>query len=89
MPNKEEQEALIGALMKDVTGEDVLNLNKDEINDTIKNILQQYNLRTDLSFIEKIASMKMPGKKEGRVNEKIVFKSKWSFVFCSKFWFAI
>lgn len=68
MANNEEKEALIGALMKDVTGEDVLNINKDEINDTIKNILQQYNLRTDLSFIEKIASMKLPGKKEGRVN---------------------
>ena len=68
MPNNAEQEALIGALMKDITGDDVLNVNKDEITDTISNILQQYNLRTDLSFIEKIANMKLPGKKEGRVN---------------------
>lgn len=68
MPNATEQEALIGALMKDVTGEDVLNVNKDEISETITNILNQYNLRTDLSFVEKIASMKMPGKKDGRVN---------------------
>ena len=68
MPNNAEQEALIGALMKDITGDDILNVNKDEITDTISNILQQYNLRTDLSFIEKIANMKLPGKKEGRVN---------------------
>ena len=60
MPNATEQEALIGALMKDVTGEDVLNVNKDEISETITNILNQYNLRTDLSFVEKLASMKMP-----------------------------
>ena len=41
---------LINDLMKDVTGEDVA-IDKHQIVDTINNILREYNLSTDLSFV--------------------------------------
>lgn len=56
MPTNEKE--LIDSLMKDVTGEDQY-VYKDDISETIANILHEYNLSTDLSFVEKIATMKI------------------------------
>lgn len=53
--NKKE---LIDDLMKDVVGEDE-SIESHVIVDTINNILKDYNLSTDLSFVEKIATMKI------------------------------
>ena len=53
------EEELIHGLMNDVTGGD-LTISKDELQETIGNILKHYNLSTDLSFVEKIATMKFP-----------------------------
>lgn len=52
---------LINDLMKDVVGEEE-ELQSHEIVGTIENILKQYNLSTDLSFVEKIATMRFNGK---------------------------
>ena len=57
------EERLIHGLMNDVTGGDIT-MNTDELQTTIKNILQKYNLDTDMSFIEKIATLKFPDSNE-------------------------
>ena len=57
------EEILIHGLMNDVTGGDIT-VSKDELADTISNILKKYNLSTDMSFIEKIATMKFPDSNE-------------------------
>lgn len=49
--------------MKDVTGEDLENLSDDEIKTTISNILHEYNLNTDMSFVEKVATLSFPDSK--------------------------
>jgi len=51
-------------LYKDVTGTE-LTVTKDAIRNTISDILHEYNLSTDLSFIEKMAMLKMPDTKNG------------------------
>ena len=55
--NREEE--LIHGLMNDVTGGDLV-MSKDELQETIGNILKHYNLSTKSSFIEKVATMKFP-----------------------------
>lgn len=57
------EERLIHGLMNDITGGDIV-MSKDELSTTISNILRKYNLSTDLSFIEKIATMKFPDSNE-------------------------
>lgn len=64
MPNNNE---LIESLMKDVVGEDIT-VEKDAIIDTIANILHEYNLNTDMGFVEKMATLKFPGTKDGHVD---------------------
>lgn len=55
---------LLRDLMREVTGEDIT-VSTDQIKTTIANILHDYNLSTDLSFIETIAKMKMPKDNSG------------------------
>ena len=62
---KNSVDELISSLMIDVTGEDEQTVTKDEINTTISNILHDYNLSTDLSFIEKMAKLKFSDSSEG------------------------
>jgi hypothetical protein len=57
------EEELIHGLMNDITGGDLV-MSKDELSNTISNILKKYNLSTDLSFVEKIATMKFPDSNE-------------------------
>ena len=59
---------LIDDLMRDVSGEEDIQVTKDEIMTTISNILTQYNLSTDLSFVEKMANMKFHNNKGEEVN---------------------
>ena len=61
------QDILLG-LVNDVLGKDEIEANKDEIEDTVTNILKQYNLSTDLSFVEKIAKMKFHNNKGEEVS---------------------
>ena len=49
MANEKNNE-LLQSLMKDVVGEDIT-VKKDSIVDTISNILHEYNLSTDMSFV--------------------------------------
>lgn len=57
---------LINPLMNDITGQnfddDGVVVSKDKINETIANILNEYGLKTDMSFIEKMAKLKLPNK---------------------------
>ena len=62
MPMSKEEE-LIHGLMNDVTGGDIT-YDKDELQETIQSILKKYNLSTDMSFIEKVATMKFPNSNE-------------------------
>ena len=57
------EEILIHGLMNDITGGDVT-ISKDELAETISNILKKFNLSTDMSFIEKIATMKFSDSNE-------------------------
>ena len=66
MANEKNNE-LLQSLMKDVVGEDIT-VKKDSIVDTISNILHEYNLSTDMSFVEKMATLKFPGTKEGKID---------------------
>ena len=54
---------LIDGLYEDLLGQDAV-VNKDAIVDTLTNILKDYNLSTDMEFIEKIATMKFGDKGE-------------------------
>lgn len=54
---------LLQGLVTDVLGQDEVEASKEEIQDTITNILKSYNLSTDLSFVEKIATMKFHNNK--------------------------
>ena len=58
------KEQLIDGLYSDVVGNDELVVSKDAIVDSISDILHQYNLSTDMSFIEKITTMKFDKKSE-------------------------
>lgn len=58
-----ESDELIRSLMKDVTGEDLEDMSDDAIKETISNILHEYNLNTDMSFVEKIATLSFPDSK--------------------------
>ena len=58
---------LVESLMKDVVGENI-NVEKDAIVDTISNILHEYNLNTDMSFVEKMAALKFPGTTDGHID---------------------
>ena len=60
---KDNIEQLIHGLMNDVTGGDIT-MDKDKLQETIGEILRKYNLSTDMSFIEKIATMKFPDSNE-------------------------
>ena len=64
--NKEDENKLINSLFQDI-GEDTY-VQKDAIVDTITNVLSEYNLKTDLGFIEKIATLKIPGKPNEKVD---------------------
>ena len=63
---------LINPLMHDITGqnydEDGVVVSKDKINETISNILNEYGLKTDMSFIEKMAKLKLPDKASGKLD---------------------
>lgn len=61
--NQSNEEKLIHGLMNDLTGGDIV-MTKDELSTTISNILRKFNLSTDMSFIEKIATMKFPDSNE-------------------------
>lgn len=61
--NESNEEKLIHGLMNDITGGDII-FTKDELQETIGNIFRKYNLSTDMSFIEKIATMKFPDSDE-------------------------
>lgn len=65
MPTQEErnQEILIHGLMNDVVGSDI-QVSSDELSKTIQDILRQYNLSTDMSFIERVAKLKFSDKDE-------------------------
>ena len=54
---------LIDGLYEDVVGQDTA-VSKDAIVDTLTSILKDYNLSTDMEFIEKIATMKFGDKGE-------------------------
>lgn len=61
MPNSIEDQ-LINPLFKDVTGidpDDNIAVSKDKINETIANVLNEYGLKTDMSFVEKMAKLKL------------------------------
>lgn len=58
------KEQLIDGLYADVVGNDESVVSKDAIVDSISDILHQYNLSTDMSFIEKITTMKFDKKSE-------------------------
>lgn len=60
---KDNIEQLIHGLMNDVTGGDIT-MDKDKLQETIGEIFRKYNLSTDMSFIEKIATMKFPDSNE-------------------------
>lgn len=66
MPTMNNLDDLINPLMNDVTGQnfddDGVVVSKDKINETIANILNEYGLKTDMSFIEKMAKLKLPAK---------------------------
>lgn len=66
MPNSKIE--LIDDLMRDVSGDEDIQVTKDEIQTTITNILTQYNLSTDLSFVEKMAKLKFHNNKGEEVN---------------------
>lgn len=63
MPTQEKrtQDMLIHGLMNDVVGSDI-QISSDELSNTITEILKQYNLSTDLSFIERVAKLKFSDK---------------------------
>ncbi len=61
--NESNEEKLIHGLMNDITGGDIV-FTKAELQETIGNIFRKYNLSTDMSFIEKIATMKFPDSDE-------------------------
>ena len=63
MPTQEElnQEILIHGMMNDVVGSDI-QISAEDLGNTIQEILKQYNLSTDLSFIERVATLKFPDK---------------------------
>ena len=58
--SKASDEEIIKSLFQDI-GEDTY-VDADAITTTISNILSEYNLKTDLSFIEKMATLQIPGK---------------------------
>lgn len=60
----ENDKNLLGPLMKEVTGDDIF-VKKDAIVNTISDILHEYNLSTEYSFIEKMAMLRMPDSKNG------------------------
>ena len=61
MASDDQKKTLISGLMNDVVGEDISE-HRYAIADTIESILKDYNLSTDLSFVEKIANIKFDGK---------------------------
>lgn len=56
--NNAGRNGIIDGLMDDIVGVDSSKKKQDHIVDTISSILSEYNLRTDLSFVEKLATMK-------------------------------
>ena len=55
---------LLTGLVNDVMGDEPIKVeDKDTVSDTVSNILKMYNLSTDLSFVEKIATMKFHNNK--------------------------
>lgn len=63
MANQSKEEELIHGLMNEITGGDI-DISREELSETIGNILKKYNLSTDLSFIERVAQLKFPDKNE-------------------------
>jgi len=66
--NPKINEDIIDGLIGDVIGRDKESVTKDEITSTIENILSKYNLRTDMSFVEKIAKLKFANNKGEEVS---------------------
>ena len=65
----EKQQSALDGLIEDIIGDDPTRVRKEEIQTTIENILQQYHLSTDLDFIEKIATLKLPGGEKVRIDD--------------------
>lgn len=62
---KNNVENFINSIMSDIgISNSSFDVSKDEISDTIANILHQYNLSTDMSFVEKVAKIKFDDKNE-------------------------
>lgn len=61
-------EDLLQGLLQDVLGEEPKPVEKEEVIETIENILKKYNLSTDLSFVEKIAKLKFANNKGEEVS---------------------
>ena len=72
MPTQEElnRENIIHDLMKDVTGSDI-RTSPQELTETINEILRQYNLSTDLSFVERVAKLKFPNRDDNLAWDEI------------------
>lgn len=61
MASESQKQELVSQLIRDIGGEIVVDdSNKIELTETINSILRDYNLSTDLAFVEKIAKMKFP-----------------------------
>ena len=67
MPDNEN--SVRDGLMQDLLGGDPAYMRKEEIQTTINNIMQSYNLSTDLDFVEKIATMKFPSGEQVRLDD--------------------
>lgn len=63
MSSNNKEQDLIKNLMLDVVGDEEF-VSKDGIQETISNILKDYNLSTDMSFIEKISSIRFDNETE-------------------------
>ena len=68
MPDNEN--SVRDGLMQDLLGGDPAYMRKEEIQTTINNIMQSYNLSTDLDFVEKIATMKFPSGEQVRLSPR-------------------
>ena len=80
MASESQKQELVSQLMRDIGGEIVVDdSNKIEWTETINDILRDYNLSTDLAFVEKIAKMKFP--KNGESVDMSSFGTNVIYVF--------
>ena len=68
LANNKINDEFVNQLVADVLGDEKPVASKEEIIGTIENILKKYNLSTDLSFVEKIATLKFHNNKGEEVN---------------------